>query len=126
MCRGWLNVMGALGKSPFQSAIRIRSMSDRLIAPRGLFRFSAPCLYREKLWTPRGLQLPEEHRLPDLGALDDRPDFADVRAAWSEEGLAFSVRVQGKRQAPWCRDGQMDESDGLQVWIDTRDTHNIH
>jgi hypothetical protein len=91
-----------------------------------LFRFAAPCLYREKLWTGRGLQLAEAHRLPDLADLDGRPATADVRAAWSEEGIGFSVRVQGKRQAPWCRDSQMDESDGLQVWIDTRDTHNIH
>ena len=28
--------------------------------------------------------------------------------------------------APWCRESRPDESDGLRLWIDTRDTHNIH
>ena len=32
------------------------------------------------------------------------PRWADVRAAWSEAGLAFAVHVQGKSQPPWCRD----------------------
>ena len=38
----------------------------------------------------------------------------------------FSVVVGGKRQPPWCRENRLDESDGLNLWIDTRDTHNIH
>jgi len=51
---------------------------------------------------------------------------ADVRAAWSEAGLAFTVLVQGKKQSPWCRTGRPEDSDGFQVWIDTRDVHNVH
>jgi len=101
-------------------------MSDTLLAPTFLFRFSAPCLYHETLWTDRGIELGEQHRLPSFGELEDRPMFADVRAAWSETGLAFTVCVSGKKQAPWCRKTRLDDSDGLQVWIDTRDTHNIH
>jgi len=34
--------------------------------------------------------------------------------------------VAGKKREPWCRDSRPDESDGLQLWIDTRDTKNIH
>jgi hypothetical protein len=102
-------------------------MSDPLVSPRILFRFSAPCLHRAPpLWTVKGIQLGEEHALPVLAELDDCPRFADVRVGWHETGLAFNVRVQGKRQQPWCRDSQMDASDGLHLWIDTRDTHNIH
>ena len=51
---------------------------------------------------------------------------AEVRAAWSEEGLAFSVLVQGKQQAPWCRASRPEDSDGVQLWVDTRDVHNVH
>ncbi len=49
-----------------------------------------------------------------------------MRAAWSEAGLAFTVRVQGKRQPPWCRESRPEDSDSLQIWIDTRDVHNVH
>lgn len=100
---------------------------DHLLSPRILFRFSAPCRYRASpLWTPGGVQLDEAHRLPCFEELEGGPQYADVRVAWNESGLAVTVRVEGKRQQPWCRESQMDESDGLQLWIDTRDTHNIH
>jgi len=36
------------------------------------------------------------------------------------------VRVQGKRQPPWCRESRPEDSDSFQVWIDTRDVHNVH
>jgi hypothetical protein len=61
-----------------------------------------------------------------LAELDGARAFGDVRAAWSEEGLAFHVRVEGKQQPLWCRESRLEDSDGLQVWIDTRDTHNVH
>lgn len=101
-------------------------MPDTLLAPTFLFRFSVPCRYQKKLWSASGVQLGEAHRLPALGELEERPQAADVRAAWSEAGLAFTVRVSGKKQLPWCRASRLDESDGLQIWLDTRDTHNIH
>ncbi len=101
-------------------------MSDSLIPNRLLFRFSLPCLYRGRLWTAAGAGLEELFRLANLGELEGRPAMAEVRAAWNESGLAFSVLVQGKRQAPWCRATKPEDSDGLQVWIDTRDVHNVH
>jgi hypothetical protein len=101
-------------------------MTTPLLPTRFLFRFSAPCRYREPLWTAKGAGLDEGYRLPALVELDERTPWADVRAAWSETGLALAVRVSGKRQSPWCRQTQAEDSDGLQVWIDTRDVHNIH
>jgi hypothetical protein len=101
-------------------------VSDPLLAPAFLFRFSAPCRRREPVWSPEGIRLSEEHRLPSFGELERRPFFADLRAAWSEEGLSFTVRVAGKKQRPWGRESRMEDSDGLHLWIDTRDTHNIH
>jgi hypothetical protein len=49
-----------------------------------------------------------------------------VRAAWNDTGLAFWVRVEGKRQTVWCRENRLEDSDAFHVWLDTRDTHNIH
>lgn len=101
-------------------------MSEALLPKRFLFRFSVPCLYREKLWTAQGARLGVKHRLLSLAELEDRPGVADVRAAWSDAGLAFTIRAGGKKQAPWCRTTRPEESDGVGLWIDTRDVHNIH
>jgi hypothetical protein len=49
-----------------------------------------------------------------------------VRAGWNELGLLLNVHVAGKRNSVWCRDNKPEDSDGLQLFIDTRDTHNIH
>jgi len=101
-------------------------MPDSLLPERFLFRFSVPCRRRDPLWTKRGAALDESYRLVSLAALEDRPTWADIRAAWSESGLALAVRVQGKRQAPWCRTTRPEDSDGLQLFVDTRDVHNVH
>lgn len=68
----------------------------------------------------------ESYRLPNLGELEGRTAWADVRAAWSEAGVVFSVCVEGKRQPVWCRATRAEDSEGLQLWIDTRDVHNVH
>lgn len=101
-------------------------MSEQLLSTRFLFRFAASCSYDGKLGSAAPGELDPRHRLPSLGELEGQPPFADVRVAWSEAGLAFSVRVEGKKQPNWCRETRLEDSDALQVWIDTRDTHNIH
>ena len=102
------------------------SMTNPLLPTRFLFRFSAPCRYRDPLWTAEGAGLDESYRLPELVGLEGRTAWADVRAAWSEAGLALTVHVRGKQQPPWCRESRPEDSDCLQVWIDTRDVHNVH
>ncbi len=104
-----------------------------LLPPRFLFRFAAPCRYAPEAtveplatWQAKGFGLGEEFRLPNLDELEGRRATADVRAAWSEAGLAFAVRTSGKRQPPRCDSERPWESDGFQFWIDTRDTHNVH
>jgi hypothetical protein len=101
-------------------------MPEPLLPKRFLFRFSAPCVHRKKLWTPKGAGLDAKCRLVSFAELEGLPTWADVRAAWSEEGLAFAVRVRGKTQAPWCRQSRPEDSDGVHVWIDTREVHNVH
>ncbi|MCC7475976.1 MAG: hypothetical protein IT425_11310 [Pirellulales bacterium] len=104
---------------------------NTLLAPRFLFRFAVPLLHHAAEWKASGVELPESCRLPNLAELDAgsferEPHFAEVRAAWSIHGLIFNVFVAGKKQPVWCREGRLEDSDGLQVWIDTRATFNIH
>ena len=99
-------------------------MSESLVPPRFVFHFSLPCRRRDPLWTDKGLE--PKHRLASFAELDAAATPAEFRAAWSEAGLAFTVLVGGKRQPPWCRVNQPDDSDGVQIWIDTRDVHNVH
>jgi hypothetical protein len=101
-------------------------MNEPLLAPTFLYRFAVPCQYVADLDKRMPLALPDSCVLPTLSMLEDKPRLADVRMAWSEAGLGVSVRVQGKKQPPWCRDSRIEDSDGLQVWIDTRNTQNIH
>jgi hypothetical protein len=101
-------------------------MTNPLLPTRFLFRFSAPCRYHDPLWTANGSQLDKTYRLIGLAELEGQAMPAEVRAAWSDAGLAFCVHVQGKSQPPWCRGSRAEDSDGLQVWIDTRDVHNVH
>jgi hypothetical protein len=101
-------------------------MAEPLIPARFLFRFAVPCLWRSPVWSATGAGLGEEFRLLNCSDLEPGNKSVDVRAAWSDEGLVFAARVEGKTQAPWCRESRPDDSDGLRVWIDTRDTHNIH
>jgi hypothetical protein len=101
-------------------------LPDALLPTRFLFRFAAPCLRFDGDWTAKGCELGERHRLPSLGELENQANYADVRAGWNDAGLYFTVSVNGKKHALWCRENKLEDSDGLQLWIDTRDTHNIH
>jgi hypothetical protein len=103
-------------------------MSTPLLPQTFWFRLAIPCrridgLPRSK-W--RLLDLPDECRLPDTAALAGATSWADVRAAWSPAGLALAVEVTGKL-GPITRDPLgTAPGEGLQLWIDTRDTRTIH
>lgn len=101
-------------------------MPSELLPSTFLFQFAVPCRYRRTIWSAAGVKLEETHRIPSLGELDGQKPYADVRAAWNGTGLTFSVQVVGKKSSLWCRGTRLEESDGLHLWIDTRDTRNIH
>lgn len=101
-------------------------MSNALLPSRFLFRFAVPLFSRSPLWAPKGPTLAERYRLLSFSELEGGATWADVRSAWSNDGLAFSVHVRGKRQPMWCRASRPEDSDGFQLWIDTRDVHNVH
>jgi len=100
-----------------------------LIPHRFLFRIAYPCRYVKKL--PREdedrlLDLPESCRLDNFAAMDDQRNFADLRLAWNELGIGVQVEVRGKEQAAQGDAARPRASDGLTLWIDTRDSRASH
>ncbi len=101
-------------------------MSQPLVASSFLFRFAVPCLRLASTGPPAEARLGEAYRMPCFQDLDGKSCFADLRLGWAPEGVAFWLEVRGKRRQAWCRTTRMEDSDGLHLWIDTRDTHTIH
>ena len=101
---------------------------SQLVPPRFLFRWSF--LVRRNDSVPhqsgRLLGLPEDCRIPSLAELDSSPGFADVRLAWNDGGLGVSVEVRGRTQRLKCSIASPSVSDGIHVWIDTRNTKTVH
>jgi hypothetical protein len=100
-----------------------------LIPNRFLFRVSYPCRYVAELPREGGddlLDLPESCRLDSFADMDERRPFADVRLAWNEGGLALQVEVRGKEQVPLGDVARPRHSDGVTIWIDTRDARTSH
>jgi hypothetical protein len=91
-----------------------------------LYRFRFPCQYA----VADTIALDESYQLPTIGRLEDSDlqskSFFDFRIGWNETGLLVSLLVSEKKQSLWCRPTQPDESDGIQICLDTRDIKDIH
>ncbi len=66
-----------------------------LVPTRFLFHFEFPLRYRAELPSVEGdlAGWSDDERLPDLGAIEGREQFADVRACLYETGLAIACLV---------------------------------
>lgn len=102
-----------------------------IIPNRFLVRMCHPCPYIKD--APRDtdddehlIELPESARLDNCAALDEYENHSDVRVAWNEFGLAVQVEVSGKKQPLACDSDKAPSSDGLRLWIDTRDARASH
>ena len=97
-----------------------------LIPASALFRFRIPCLAISKQSSSFDeTRLSDRFRLPAFSELDGIKPFADVRMGWTKTTLVWQVTVKGKQKPLWCREGRAEESDGLHIWLDTRDTKNV-
>lgn len=99
-----------------------------LVPPEFLFRYTFPVQRIDRL-PRRGkrlLNLPEECVLPSLADLSEQPRVGELRLAWNAEGLALSVTVTGKSGPPVCDSERLGQTDGLRLWIDTRNTQSVH
>lgn len=100
-----------------------------LVPPRFLVRVCYPCSYQKGI--PREdddrlLDLPEACRIDNFVAPEGTRNFADVRLAWNEFGLGAQVEVRGKEQLPQGSADRPRGSDGVSLWIDTRDARTGH
>jgi hypothetical protein len=102
-----------------------------IVPNRFLVRVAHPCPYVKD--APRDtddddhlVELPEAARLQNFAALDEQKNFADVRLAWNDFGLAVQVEVKGKDQPAVGDSEKPKSSDGLSLWIDTRDARASH
>jgi hypothetical protein len=100
-----------------------------IIPARFLVRLTYPCRYVGDIphdADDRLLDLPEVSRVDNFAAMDDAKNFADVRLAWNELGLALQVQVKGKEHAAKGAEARPRTSDGISLWIDTRDARTSH
>lgn len=100
-----------------------------LVPNRFLLRIAHPCRYLKKM--PRDekdllLDLPEINRIDNLAAMDGLKNFADVCLAWNELGLGLQVEVKGKQEAVQGDAAKVRNSDGVTLWLDTRDARTSH
>jgi hypothetical protein len=93
-----------------------------------LFRYTIPVQFAERSAARSRpfLYLDDSAPLPQFGPLDDAPAFATLRAGWNEDGIGFRAEVDGKKMPLAETPNEPAESDGLQIWIDTRNTQTIH
>ena len=100
-----------------------------LVPHRFLFRVAHPCLYLKAMPRPKGdrlLDLPDECRIENFAAMDDVRDYAEFSLAWNELGLGLRIQVRGKEAGPVGDASRPRSSDGVTLWIDTRDSRTNH
>jgi hypothetical protein len=100
-----------------------------LVPSRFLFRIAYPCLFVKGIPRSDGdrlLDLPETCRIDNFASMDGQRNFADVRLAWNDLGVAFQVEVRGKDQEVQGDASRPRGSDGVTLWLDTRDARTSH
>jgi hypothetical protein len=92
------------------------------------FRLAVPCRRVDGLPRVVGggrlLDLPASCRLPTTPPLEGMAAWADVRVAWNPGGLAVAVEATARPGATPHED-RPEGMDGVQLWVDTRDTRNV-
>ncbi len=99
-----------------------------LLPPRFLLRVAHPCLFEAKMPMKgdRVVDLPAAARIDNFAKLDGVINFADLRLAWNELGLGVLCSVLQKEQEPAGDADRPRSSDGLTLWLDTRDARASH
>ena len=90
-----------------------------------LFRYRLDCPQIDQKWA-KMLELPKTSALPNFWTMGRGEPYGEIRTAWSQDGFYVWLKVKNKRQSVWSRATQILDSDGIQIWLDTRDTHNVH
>ena len=101
-----------------------------LVPHRFLVRLAHACPYVAKMPVTKGggfqLGLPDGANLNHVAELDERELFATISLGWNEFGLGVRLVVTGKKAKPAVDPVKPKSSDGLTLWIDTRDSRSSH
>lgn len=100
-----------------------------LVPHRFLLRLAHPCGYAKQMPLKndaRLIELSAEHRIDNFAGIDAEKNFAEVRLAWNELGIGLEVEVRGKQQLPVGNPERPRGSDGVTLWLDTRDSRTSH
>ena len=74
----------------------------------------------------RLLSLKDDATLFVPSSLESENQFASLKAAWNEDGFAFSALISGKSQPVAGSGKSLSTSDHILIWLDTRPTGNVH
>jgi hypothetical protein len=102
---------------------------NQIVPPSLLFDFQLVvprCGQPSKGKTGRLLKLPDEATLFSPSSVDGKKTFATLQAGWNEDGFGLQVSVSGK-QKPLTGDSKdLNHSDCILLWLDTRHAGNVH
>lgn len=103
-------------------------MTNQIVPPRFLFRWSFVAKKIDHLPNAKGrlLDLPDDSQLPSTGELDQQRHFARIKLAWNERGFGIGLTVSERTRKPECVASELAHSDGICLWIDTRNTQTVH
>jgi hypothetical protein len=103
-------------------------MSVSLLPQSFWFRVALPCPKVEAIPRSKGrlLDLPGTCALPDFRELEGRPSWAKALVGYNASGLGVAFELIDKAGPISPEPGNPSGTDGVQVWIDTRDTRNVH
>jgi hypothetical protein len=104
-------------------------MSKQDLIPQAFwFRFASTCPRIDNIPKAREsgrlLDLPDSCALADIGQLDGKERWAEVRVAWNPGGLAIAVLASGVSPVQLSA-GRAEGFANAQFWIDTRDTRDV-
>jgi hypothetical protein len=100
-----------------------------LVPHRFLLRVAHVCRYAKVMPSrkdERLLDLGEDYLIDNLAAIDGQRNFADVRLAWNEHGIGLQIEVRGKQELQVGNPERPRGSDGVTLWLDTRDARAGH
>ncbi len=103
-------------------------MSGPVVPASFLFRYAVRVPYVPKMPSSASklVSLPKTSFVPCFSTMDHGPEFAILHLGWNEHGLGLVLEVPVKQQPVVGEADKWTNSDGLSLWIDTRDSRAAH
>ncbi|MBY0588565.1 hypothetical protein K2X85_15425 [bacterium] len=101
-------------------------MSGPIIPSSFFFRytFHIPFVSSIPSTGKRLIDLPAKAEIPCPATMDGAPQFAVLRMGWNEFGIGLVLEVLGNEKPVRTDTSKWTDSDGLSIWIDTRDSRS--